>query len=94
MSYVLLFQFHDHIAKKILKQDVHATNYHGNQDVGQFLKDVMYPGASQDWRSLLKESLGEELSARAMLEYFEPLTDFLAQQNEGRTHTLPETFGQ
>ena len=92
MSYVLLFQFHDHIAKKILGQDPHATNYYGNQDVGQFLKDVMYPGASRDWRELLKESLGEDLSARAMLEYFEPLRDFLAQENAGRTHTLPEVF--
>lgn len=92
MSYVLLFQFHDHIAKKILKQDPHATNYFGNKEVGKFLKDVMYPGASRDWRELLKASVGSELSAQPMLDYFMPLMDFLKKANEGRTHTLPEKF--
>ncbi|MGB0823389.1 MAG: M2 family metallopeptidase, partial [Alphaproteobacteria bacterium] len=64
------FQFHDYIATKILKQDPRATNYFGNKEVGDFLKKVMRPGATRDWRELLKESTGEELSARAMLEYF------------------------
>ena len=31
ISYILLFQFHDHIAKNILKQDPHATNYFGSK---------------------------------------------------------------
>lgn len=92
MSYVLLFQFHDHISKKILKQDPHATNYFGNKEVGKFLKDVMYPGASRDWRELLKSSVGAELSAQPMLDYFMPLMDFLKKANEGRVHTLPEAF--
>lgn len=92
MSYVLLFQFHDHIAKNILKQDPHATNYHGNQEVGKFLKDLLYPGGSRDWRELLKEKLGEDMSAKAMLDYFAPLMDFLKAENQGRKHTLPETI--
>ena len=37
MSNVLLFQFHDHIAKKILKQDPHNTNYWGSTATGKFL---------------------------------------------------------
>jgi peptidyl-dipeptidase A len=92
MSYVLLFQFHDHIAKKILKQDPHATNYADNKEVGDFLKSIMQPGASRDWRELLQESVGEGLSARAMLEYFQPLMEFLQMENKGRTHTLPENI--
>ena len=92
MSYVLLFQFHDHIAKHILEQDPHQTNYYGNKKVGEFLKGLMYPGASEDWRKLLKDKLGEDLSARAMLEYFEPLMDYLKEVNKGRKHTLPEAF--
>ena len=90
MSYVLLFQLHDHISKKILNQDPHATNYYGNKDVGAFLDEIMRPGASKDWRLVLTEKTGEALSARAMLDYFEPLMAFLEEQNEGRTHTLPE----
>ena len=88
LSYVLLFQLHDHIAKKILHQDPHATNYYGNKDVGNFLREIMYPGASKNWRELLKEKTGRELSAKAMVEYFAPLMDFLKKANEGRMYTL------
>ncbi|UYZ63832.1 M2 family metallopeptidase [Hymenobacter weizhouensis] len=88
LSYVILFQLHDHIAKKILKQDPHATNYYGSKEVGQFLADIMRPGSSKDWRTVLKEKTGEDLSARAMVEYFEPLMAYLKQQNKGRKYTM------
>lgn len=92
VSYILLFQFHDHIAKNILKQDPHATNYYGSKDVGNFLKGVLETGANNDWRQLLKESVGSEMSAKPMLDYFAPLMAYLKEQNKGRTYTLPETF--
>lgn len=92
LSYVLLYQLHNHIAKNILKQDPRATNYYGQKGIGDFLKEITYPGASKDWRVVLKESTGEELNAKAMLEYFEPLVDWLKEQNEGRKYTLPETI--
>lgn len=90
LSYVILFQLHDHIATKILHQDVHATNYYGSKAVGDFLRDIMRPGASRDWREVLREKTGEDLSARAMLKYFEPLTEYLQEANKGRKHTLGE----
>jgi peptidyl-dipeptidase A len=90
LSYVLLFQLHDHIARKILKQDPHATNYYGSKEVGDFLRDIMKPGSSRDWRVVLKEKTGEDLSAKAMLRYFEPLMEYLKKANAGRKHTLPE----
>ncbi|QNH63775.1 M2 family metallopeptidase [Hymenobacter sediminicola] len=88
LSYVILFQLHDHIAKNILKQDPHATNYYGSKEVGTFLADIMRPGASKDWRVVLKEKTGEDLSARAMVEYFQPLMAYLKQQNKGRNYTM------
>ena len=88
LSYVILFQLHDHIARNILKQDPHATNYYGSQEVGRFLTSIMKPGASVDWRQILKEKTGEDLSARAMVAYFEPLLSYLKQQNKGRKYTL------
>ncbi|MCB0699216.1 MAG: M2 family metallopeptidase [Chitinophagales bacterium] len=92
LSYVILFQLHNHIAKNILHQDPRATNYYGEQGIGDFLKKITYPGASKDWRVVLKESTGDELNAKAMLEYFNPLMDWLKEQNEGRTYALPETL--
>jgi len=90
LSYVLLFQMHDHIARKILKQDPHATNYYGSHEVGDFLRKIMSPGSSRDWRVVLKETTGEDLSAKAMVRYFEPLTAYLKKQNAGRKYTLPD----
>jgi peptidyl-dipeptidase A len=92
LSYVILFQLHDHIAKKILKQDLKATNYYGNKEVGKFLQDIMRPGASKDWNAVLKEKTGSELTAKPMLDYFEPLMKWLKVQNKGRKYTLPATI--
>lgn len=90
LSYAILYQLHNHIAKNILKQDPRATNYYDQKGIGDFLKNITYPGASKDWRLVLKESTGDELNAKAMLEYFAPLSDWLKKQNEGRKYTLPE----
>lgn len=92
VSYILLFQFHDHISKNILKQDPHATNYFGSKDVGTFLRGILETGANNDWRELLKESVGSEMSAKPMLDYFEPLMVYLKDQNKNRMYTLPENL--
>ena len=88
---VLLFQFHEYIATNILKQDVHATNYWGNKQVGDFLKSVMQTGASVDWREHLKATIHSDLSAKPMVNYFAPLMNYLKKVNAGRSYTLPDT---
>ena len=90
MAEVLLFQFHDHVARNILKQDVHATNYWGSKEVGSFLKKMMETGSTIDWREHLKTNLGTEVSAKPMVDYFAVLMEWLKKQNKGRKHTLPE----
>ncbi|MBL0046774.1 MAG: M2 family metallopeptidase [Bacteroidetes bacterium] len=92
LSYLFIFQVHEHIAKEILHQDPHATNYYGNKEVGTFLKNIMSPGASKDWREVFKANTGEDLSAKAMLNYFMPLMDYLKKENAGRKYTLPEAI--
>lgn len=92
LSFVILFQLHDHIARNILKQDPHATNYWGNKEVGDFLKKLLSPGATGDWRKTLQEAVGSDLSAKAMVEYFTPVMEYLKKQNAGRKYTLPENF--
>ncbi|NNE70214.1 MAG: M2 family metallopeptidase [Rhodothermales bacterium] len=90
VSQLILFQLHDHIARNILGQDPHATNYYGSTEVGDFLKTVLTPGATVDWRELLQETTGGGLSAGPMVAYFEPLMAYLQEVNQGRTYTLPE----
>ena len=66
------------------------TLYYGRREVGEFLSAILRRGATEDGGALLQEVTGEPLSARAMLEYFEPLRLWLAEQNAGRTYTCPE----
>ena len=85
MAFVIKYQLHMYIANNILKQDPRNCNYYGNEEVGQFLWDLLSLGATRDWREVLMETTGEEVSTKAMLEYFEPLVDYLEEQNAGRT---------
>lgn len=89
LSYALLFQLHDHIARRLLKQDPHDTDYYGSREVGDFLRRLMAPGASRPWREILKETTGRDFDGKAMAEYFQPLYQWLQQQNKGRKATLP-----
>jgi peptidyl-dipeptidase A len=84
IAQVFKFQLHDHIARKILKQDPRSCNYADNKEVGAFLKGIMEKGATEDWRKVLRDATGEDLSTRAMVEYFKPLMAWLEKQNKGR----------
>lgn len=92
LSTIFFFQVHDHIAKNILKQDPHNTNYWGNKEVGSFLKNMMKVGATEDWRKLIQDNIKSDISAKAMVDYFAPLQVWLKEQNKGRKYTLPESF--
>jgi len=81
---VFKFQLHDYIARKILHQPPQSCNYADNKEVGAWLNGILKKGATEDWRKVLKEATGEDISTRAMLEYFKPLMTWLEEQNKGR----------
>ncbi|MFA7482174.1 MAG: M2 family metallopeptidase [Vulcanimicrobiota bacterium] len=91
LSYIILHQLHAHIANEILEQNPRATNYFGNKEVGEFLSGILKQGAVGDWREIMKSQLGQEISAKPMLDYYQPLVGYLKEQNQGRRYTLPET---
>jgi len=80
---VIKFQLHDHIAREILKQDPRECNYYGEKRVGDFLHGILALGPTRDWNVVLREATGEELSARAMVDYFAPLSEWLNKENQG-----------
>ena len=84
MATVFKYQMHDYICRHILHQDVHHANYANRKDVGVFLRKFLATGATVDWKKLLKKTTGEDLSTRAMADYFKPLTQWLEAQNKGR----------
>ncbi len=90
LSYVILHQLHQHIANEILDQDPHDTDYFGREDVGAFIDGILRVGGTRDWRGLLREAVGDDISALPMLSYYAPLLSWLEEQNAGREHALPE----
>ena len=84
IAFAIKYQLHMHIAKKILHQDPRNCDAAGRKEVGAFLYSIMKQGATKDWRKVIKEATGEEFSGKPMLEYFEPLTKYLQEQNKGR----------
>ncbi len=82
---VLKFQLHDYIARKILHQPPQSCNYDGNKEVGKWLSDnILKKGGTEDWHKVLKDATGEDISTRAMVDYFQPLMAWLEEQNKGR----------
>lgn len=92
LAFAIMFQLHNHIANNILQQNPRATNYYGSKATGDFLHRILSVGATRDWRVLMKETTGEDINAKAMLTYFEPLMIFLREVNKDKAHTLPATF--
>lgn len=84
VAQVFKHQLHDHIARQILQQPPQSCNYADNKEVGAFLRRIMEKGATEDWRKVLREATGEDLSTRAMVEYYKPLLTWLEEQNKGR----------
>ena len=80
-----LHRVHLYIARNLLHQDPRNCNFYGNKEVGAFLYKLMKAGATRDWRQLIREATGEDLSAKAMLEYYQPLMKYLQEQNRGHT---------
>jgi peptidyl-dipeptidase A len=81
---VFKFQLHDYIARKILHQPPQSCNYADNKEVGAWLNNILKKGGTEDWRKVLKEATGEDISTHAMMDYFKPLMSWLEEQNKGR----------
>ncbi len=84
LSHVIMHQLNRYICREILQQDVREANYYGNTQVGIYLESILAAGAMRDWNRLLYEATGEPLTASAMLDYYEPLLEWLREQNAGR----------
>ncbi len=81
---VVRFQLLDHIARRIVHQPPQACDFSQSPEAGAFLRGIMERGATEDWRTILREATGEDFSARALIEYFAPLQRWLEEQNRGR----------
>ncbi|MFC4728484.1 M2 family metallopeptidase [Coralloluteibacterium thermophilus] len=95
LSHILQFQFYRALCEAAGHQGpLHACNIHGNAEAGAKFRAMLAAGASQPWQQTIRELTGrEELDASAILDYFQPLSDWLSQQNQGHACGWPEGGG-
>lgn len=65
---------------------LHRCSFFDNKEVGAKFNAMLEMGASKPWPDALEAFTGErEISGKAMIAYFEPLMNWLKEQNAGRT---------
>jgi peptidyl-dipeptidase A len=84
---ILQFQFHRALAATAGETGpLHRASIYGSKAAGERLEKMMLMGSSRPWPEALEVLTGErEMDARAILDYFAPLQQWLEQQNRGRT---------
>ena len=83
MATLIKFQLHDRICRTIVKQEPRDCDYSGSEEAGRFLRDILKLGATRDWRRIMREATGEDISPRAMLDFYQPVLQDLAKRNQG-----------
>ncbi len=87
LSFVLQFQFHKAACEQAgWEGPLHRCSIYDNKEVGKRFNEMLEAGMSRPWPETLEKFTGSrEIDASAMVEYFEPLTEYLKEQNEGQS---------
>jgi peptidyl-dipeptidase A len=65
---------------------LHQCSVYGSKEAGEKLRAMLALGSSKPWSDALELLTGtRQMDAAPLVEYFEPLARYLAEQNQGRT---------
>ena len=86
LAHILQFQFHRALCEAAgIDGPLHRCSIYGSTEAGARLAEMLEMGASEAWPEALEVIAGtREMDATAILDYFEPLSVWLDEQNEGR----------
>jgi peptidyl-dipeptidase A len=86
LSFVLQFQFHRALCQKAgFTGPLHECSIYGNEDAGRAFQEMLALGRSKPWQDALEKLTGtRQMDATAIVEYFQPLMQWLDEQNRGR----------
>ena len=87
LATILQCQFHRALCEVAGHQGpLHTCSIYGNKEAGKRLNDMMKMGLAQPWPRALETLTGESrMDATAIIEYFQPLLDWLEEQNKDAT---------
>jgi peptidyl-dipeptidase A len=87
LSYILQFQFHKALCEAAgFKGPLSECSVYGNAEAGKRFREMLALGQSQPWQDTLEKLTGtRQMDASAILDYFAPLQQWLADKNKGQT---------
>ena len=86
LSFILQFQFHKALCAAAGNQGpLYECSNYGSREAGGRFADMLTLGASQPWQDALEKLTGtRRIDAAAISEYFQPLMQWLNEQNQGQ----------
>ncbi|KAM9210811.1 angiotensin-converting enzyme isoform 1-T1 [Dugong dugon] len=90
VSFVLQFQFHQALCKEAAHQGpLHRCDIYQSTQAGNKLRELLRAGSSRPWQELLKDMIGSDtLDAQPLLTYFQPVSQWLQEQNQRNGEVL------
>ena len=85
LSFVLQFQFHRALCRKAgFTGPLHECSVYGSKEAGKAFEEMLALGRSRPWQDAIEKLTGERtMDASAIIEYFQPLMQWLDEQNRG-----------
>ncbi|KAA0725565.1 Angiotensin-converting enzyme [Triplophysa tibetana] len=90
VSFILQFQFHEKLCREAGHTGpLHKCDIYRSTKAGAVLEKVLMAGSSKPWTEVLQEAVGtNRMDASSLMNYFEPVTTWLREQNEKTGETL------
>ncbi len=87
LAFVLQFQFQKALCDAAgFEGPLHECDIYGNKEAGKRFMEMLAQGASRPWPETLEKLTGtRQMDGTALIEYFAPLMEYLAKQNEGQS---------
>jgi peptidyl-dipeptidase A len=87
LARILQFQFQRSLCKFAGHQgDLQSCSIYGSKEAGGKFYEMLEAGQSVPWQDTLEKLTGtREMDATAIIDYFQPLMDYLEKQNAGRS---------
>ena len=86
LAKILQYQFHESLCNQIgFEGPLHECSIYDNKLAGEKLRAMLALGQSKDWQTALEALTGtRDLSGKSMLNYYQPLKDWLDIKNADR----------
>ena len=86
LSFVIQFQFHRALCQAAgYKGPLNECSVFGNKEAGKKYWEMLQAGASRPWPETLEKLTGtRQMDGSAIIEYFQPLMEWLQERNQGQ----------